>query len=290
VEDVELEKEKTLSEEGISSGDLLRLYADMKAGGGLPSGLDLAEDILRQREQYGPVSLSRFSTLLQENSEVSLRVTLLSNFTQTLTPSILKRKVAPYLEALSALQAVIIEVLGHPSDDEIRIVAIRQNSPISIYLKGAAEAVEIARNFVVPWRRHHAEDIARLEILKGEVEIQMQKAGILEVQARTSKEIAEASKLLAEASSLTEQARKLRLENDRLALNLYREKVQLALEIVLQLAPTLSEVDRLSFAFKVLPAVEQLVTADFEIAASNLTSIPLLFSNPAPNQTPPADG
>ena len=48
-------------------------------------------------------------------------------------------------------------------------------------------------------------------------------------------------------------------------LELYRDKVQLALDILEQIAPDLTEVDRITYLVKLLPPVEVLTSSELEM-------------------------
>jgi transcriptional regulator with GAF, ATPase, and Fis domain len=105
-------------------------------------------------------------------------LTLTGNDSEILTPNFLATKLSPYLNALSEIQNIISDVLKQ-KHHEIRIRMIAQNSPISVSLDGAAEAVQAVRDTVIPWRRKHAETMAHLLEQEKIAEIELKKAEVL---------------------------------------------------------------------------------------------------------------
>jgi hypothetical protein len=103
----------------------------------------------------------------------------------------------------------------------IQIRSLSQNSPISLSLDGAASALELILNLVVPWRRKHAKELAVLTVKKAEVEI-------MELRVRARRELEEADKLASERLLVEEQARAQRMENDRRERELQAEVFKLA--------------------------------------------------------------
>lgn len=61
----------------------------------------------------------------------------------------------PTLEGLEVLERATSEATGQPYRGAI--TSISQDSPVSISLAGLKEAVELALEWVIPWRRRHAE-------------------------------------------------------------------------------------------------------------------------------------
>jgi hypothetical protein len=183
---------------------------------------------------------------------------------RVLTPSYLESTIAPYLRAIAGLQNLVDEAQGR-EHRRVLIVAVTESSPISVSLEGAAEAVELVRTAVIPWRRQHAEAMARLAELDKVAEIESRKAEILEKRARAHRDRAEAERLSAEATRQREEAEKLRLENAKRRLELRRENVQLALEILAQIAPSLPEVERADYLVRILPHIEVLTSSELEV-------------------------
>jgi hypothetical protein len=182
-----------------------------------------------------------------------------------LSPDYLATVVAPYLKAVADLQDILDELQGRkPSPTVIR--AIRGSSPISVNLEGASDAVQQIEDMVVPWRREHAKAIARLTEQEKHAEIEIKKAEILERRARARRDREEAERLAAEAAKQREEAERLRLGNERLRLELHRSKIQLAVDILAQVAPNLSETDRIAYVVRLLPPLDVLMFSELELS------------------------
>lgn len=184
---------------------------------------------------------------------------------QTLNPHFLAGSVVPYLGAIADIQHVIDEVLGQPQS-KIRIKSIKQESPISVSLDGAAGAVRVVQEFVVPWKRKHAEVMAQLLEQEKRTEIESKKAEILEKRAGAAKSRAEAQRFTADATKQHEETERLKLENEKLRLDLNRAKIQLALDILKQLAPELPETEKVAYVVRLLSPLGVIVSSDLEIA------------------------
>jgi hypothetical protein len=150
---------------------------------------------------------------------------------------------------------------------EVIITSIKQHSPISVSLDGAAEAIGVVRDTIVPWRRKHNERMTRLSEEEKQAEIEIKKAEALESQARASKEKQEAERLAAESTLHRAEAEKVKLENEKLRLELDRARIQLALEVLEQLKPDLSESERMLHVIKYLPSLRVLTDSPLQITA-----------------------
>jgi hypothetical protein len=188
-----------------------------------------------------------------------LQESITSLIGQQLTPQYLTVTVLPYLNAIAEIQNAVDEIAGRETR-EIKIHSLTQNSPISVSLDGAAETVQLIKDTVVPWRRKHAETMALLMEQERQAEIESKKAEILERRAH-------AEKARVEAARQREEAEKLKLENEKTRLDLYRAKVLLALEILTQVAPNLSETERIAYVVKLLPPLEVLTSSRVEIVS-----------------------
>jgi len=103
--------------------------------------------------------------------------------------------------------------------------------------------------------------MARLLEQEKQAEIEIKKAEILEKRAHAEKERVEATKQ-------REEAQKLRLENEKLKLVLQRDKVQLAINILNLIRPTLSEADKISYIVRMLPPLDVVILSELEISAT----------------------
>lgn len=185
---------------------------------------------------------------------------------ESLTPRFLNQQLGPYLSAVGEFQRLIDDLKGELSAGVV-IKIITQNSPIEISLNGAAEALQQIKDTVSPWRRKHAEKMARLAEQEKRAEIESKKADILEKQAQVAKGRAESVKIEAEAETQRAEAERKRLENEKLRLELQRAKIQLALDILAQIAPGLPETEKICHVIKLLPVINTLALSDLELSA-----------------------
>jgi hypothetical protein len=186
-----------------------------------------------------------------------------------LTSHFLAHTVSPYISAIAEVQRIIDEIRKRERR-EVEISLISQNSPISLSLDGAAEAVGLVRDTVVPWRRKHAETMLRLLEQEKQAEIESKQAEVLEKRASATRGRAESEKLLAEAAKQHEEAEKIKLDNEKARLELYRARMQFALEVLKQVAPNLSETERIEYVVRLLPPLNTLVSSNLLIASSEL--------------------
>jgi len=187
---------------------------------------------------------------------------------EKLTPRFLSTVVGPFLMATADIQHIIDEIQGQPTQD-VRVKSINQYSPINVSLEGASEALEQIKDTIVPWRRKHTKKIARLTEREKRVEIENKKAEILEKRARAAIHEAEAEKLTVEADERREKIEGMKLENEKLRIELYRAKIQLALEVLNQVAPNLTETERIGYVVKLLPPLNTIVYSEIEVSTDD---------------------
>ncbi len=178
-----------------------------------------------------------------------------------LTPIFLGNSISPFLGAINHIQNIANQIQKLPSAD-IVIFSISQNSPITINLGNAKDAIDAIRSIIVPWRRRHAEQMALLAERKEKIEIEKNKVAILEINAQRKK--IEDDKAL-ERDLKREEIRKIQLENERTELEIQREKIKLALEIIAKIGPHLSEHETSQFVTELIPTITVLVSSDIEI-------------------------
>lgn len=169
----------------------------------------------------------------------------------------LSNEVIPYLKAIADLQDFINQVRGLSSVG-IAITSISQNSPISVSLEGASDALQVVKDSVVPWRRKHVEIMARLQEQVKLAEIENAKAEVLEKRARAAKD-------RIEATIKREEVERLQIENDKSRLELQLAKVQLSIDILNQIAQNLSESEKILYISKLLPSLDILLSSELEI-------------------------
>lgn len=179
--------------------------------------------------------------------------------TNPLTPTYLESTIMPFIKAIEDLQHIINEVKGE-QETEVLVRDIQQHSPVSVSMDGAAEAMQLVQETVVPWRRKHAEIMAQLAEREKLVEIEARKAEVLASRANTEKTKVEAEKQ-------RQEVEKMKLENEKLRLALAREKIQLALEMLAVIRPEMNDVEKIQYAMELLRPLEVLTQSPLEIAS-----------------------
>lgn len=173
-----------------------------------------------------------------------------------LTPNLLVQTVGPYLGAIANLQNIINEI--HNISNDVTLVSIQHKSPVTVDLKGASEAITIIRDTIVPWRRKHQKKLSQLAIEEKRAEIKSKQVDILGKEARIEREKTEVVKS-------REEAEGMRLKNEKVRLEISRAKVQLAIDILAQIAPLISEAERISYIVKLLPALDIILQSEVQI-------------------------
>jgi len=212
-----------------------------------PSGLLLAQKVAEALDgdlSYDDTNLDgtsiKFSLPIKKENLITLTSTISPS--QKITPQYLITSIAPYINSLAEIQHIIDDAKGRQFR-EISVKSIQQNSPISVSLDGASDAIQLVQEAVVPWRRKHAENMSLLLEQEKQVDIESKKAEVLEKRAHAEKDRVEASKQRIEVE-------KIKLENEKLRLELHREKIQLALDMLKQIAPNLNETEKLVYLVK----------------------------------------
>lgn len=193
-------------------------------------------------------SSNEFSNIVLASSQVEQPV---------LTAKYLSENVAPLLSAISEMQYVM-NMIQKRENSNVKITFISQQSPISVSLDGASQTLQTITEMVVPWRRKHAEEMARLSTLEKQAEIESIKADVLEKRAKAEKERGEIIKQRHEAERLS-------LENEKLRMEIQKEKVQLVLDILTRVAPNLSETERMTYFVRLLPSLDIITSSELEI-------------------------
>ena len=236
-----------------------RLLAELKKSGILitnilPSIWDIffekalgEANVVLSRPDRKRLSDELFADLMQEASSI---VVIFAK-KERLTPRVLRAEISPYLIAIEDIQHIIDEIEGRKWQ-EVRIQVIAQHSPISVSLDGVASAANLIRDSVIPWRREHDEIMARLIEQEKLVEIENKKAEILDKRAQSARG--------------REEAKKLQLENERLRLQLQKEKLELAISLLQQLAPNLSETEKTAYLIRIISPLETILINQSEVS------------------------
>ena len=191
-----------------------------------------------------------------------------------LTTTHLLQHTAPYLHALEQIQQTLDHALNQPHTP-IRLTALTTGS-VDVSLLDAAKVIEVTRDSIEPWRREHAQALAKLTQLEKEVLIEKGRADILIARATSQKERAEANRIQAEADKLQAEAEKTRNE-------VYHARIQLALDILKQVAPNLPEIEKLQYVMQLLQPLQTITESPLHLLTASLSTTP-----PNPNQ--PGEG
>jgi hypothetical protein len=202
----------------------------------------------------------------QRLPSASIPITLKSP--RPMTAIHLADEIAPYLRAVAKLQRIVDEIKGLRSA-EVQVVSLRENSPITATLSGAVEAVELMVTLVVPWRRKHAEMMARLTEREKLFQIENLKAELL---ARNKDQTEQEKEALALAEQ-REKVEKLRLENEKLRVEVHEAKIELALRVIEQVGPHLSETQKIGYVTALLEPLEVLMTSEVEMELTSPPSV-----------------
>lgn len=189
-----------------------------------------------------------------------------SKLSEHLTPRLLSSTIGPYITAISQLQEIISEI-KELKTHEVYIKSISQNSPISVSLDGASDAIQTIQNIVTPWRNTHIKELASLLEREKILDIECKKAEILEKHALAEKSRNEAKKISAEVDKQRVEIDRMKLENEKIKIELHREKIKLALETLEYISPNLSESEKISFVVKILQPLEILIASDITISS-----------------------
>jgi len=179
---------------------------------------------------------------------------------EELTLDYLTSDIIPYLEAVAEIQRIIDEATGRPY--QVKLHSIKQGS-ITATVSGIAQAVQIIAELVIPWKRKHTEKMAKLLEAEKRASIQKSNAEKLEIEVRTTRgqEEAKIQQLKAE---------RMRLENEKLRVELQREKIPLVFEFLEHINPDLSDEDRSAYALRALPRFETIISSPLNLAPITL--------------------
>lgn len=237
---------------------------------------DIEKEIARLEAELAQSELAL--EIVQDNRlTVTTTITNTTNPDQPLTPKYLSNEIAPYLNAITAIQNVIDEIKGQPH--EVLIRSITQSSPIEVNLTGVAEVMDILDKRFTPWKQKHAQQMARYEELKIRTEIENKQCELLQKQIAAqnaqllqAKQVEQAKLEIAEKRMELEE-RRLALEEKRLALEekrleLHRGRIQLALDILSEIEPNLNETDRIEYVMRLLPHLETITESNLEVGVN----------------------
>ena len=235
----------------------------LSPGRSLATGLNISRLItlgilllLRIEAPQSPESIAHDTLFLEDRH----------NLASAFSPAYLSTTVMPYLEAVTNIQHVIDEIHGRPPT-AINILAVRHGSIAVDITGGIRDTVELILDTVVPWRRENYRTFKQLETAQKEVEIQQKE---VEIEQAKAKLVAEAEEAIHKARLVQAQVQKQELENQKMQIEIMR----LALEMVGDVKPGLSQEERLLFAMKMLDPTRLIATSPLEIIGLETNDAP----------------
>lgn len=140
---------------------------------------------------------------------------------------------------------------------------------LNITFEGVAKSIELTQEFIVPWRRKHAQEMAQIEELEKKQRVALLEADLAEKAAKTAQTVEAAETVRAMAAQEREKAKKMQLENHLLQVKVSRAKMELVIEMLNQIAPNLDELTRLAKILELLPHVDVLTASPLMLDGSS---------------------
>lgn len=222
------------------------------------SAPDLQVDELVRRdgiERSGPVSSSSGGDL---SSTVA---TLAFKLPQKRTALHLTGQIVPYLRAVAEMQWIIDEMKGQ-GQQAVRVVAVNESLPITVTLSGVVEMIPVIVHLIVPGQRTYREMKARLHKSERVFQAENLKAQGLAGRVERAAEPTAREKQALELATQRARVEKLGLENNKLREEMQAAKSRLALRVVTELGPNLSEAQTVGYVTALLKPLEVLVMSE----------------------------
>lgn len=230
--------------------------------------VDLDKFIEWEKVKKGEVkSDAKFETKIVP--KIIVKIIFVSRDDFELNEEYIKTVIHPLINSIIQLQRIIDEILERPTF-EINVLSITKNSPVSVSLDGAAEAVQLLQETFVQWRSTHAR-------LKALLEEEEKKADIIQkrIQAR---------KGYIEASIAEEELKRLKLENEKLQFDLQiqmqKARFELAVVMLERIKPDLNDEQKEIYTQRLLILTETFLTSNLIMKTSEVIRI-------FPSATPP---
>ncbi len=192
-------------------------------------------------------------------------------------------EVVPLLKAIELFHNTVRSA-KQQNEYKIRVRAISQFSPIQLTLEGATEALKLIREMVTPWRNKHAQTIAYLQEQQLKEEIAFKRAEVIEMHARAKRGGKEAQKFEAEASVQRAESLKMQLEYEKVHLEVQRQRIQLALDVIQSIAPNMSEAERIHHVVQLFPSLETITNSKLQLTAPSTRKLTTLDIGSNPTQ------
>jgi hypothetical protein len=183
------------------------------------------------------------ATVAELESDLSRVASVMLEGIDQLTPTVLSNQLAPYRQAIIALERAGPQWSGGaPIQPKIR--ATSYNPPMSVDLEDAGNALIVLKEDIIPWRRAHAKEQAQL----------------VEGRNRVA-----AYELVGRVMSTSPEAEKQRLENERLKWRIDQERAALAAQIIDKFRPNLEESEHIVFMMRLFNPLLTLTQSAIEI-------------------------
>jgi len=176
-----------------------------------------------------------------------------------MTARYLSATIHPFLQAMVDLQNAIEVIQGQPPREVIinTISAMRQDLPLGISITGAAQAIKLTKEMIVPWRRERAD--ALNTVFAGQAA--QPSDGPIDTAPRppAAQPGPHATRIIKEAD-ISDAASKQVMNA------LQEDLLRLAQEIVDTTTSDLSTADRSTYIAKIMPALRNLAVSRLQIA------------------------
>jgi transcriptional regulator with XRE-family HTH domain len=194
-----------------------------------------------------------------EDIEESTRRIVLSRTTQErgaaegITLDALEGELLPYLRAIQTIQNVADEIDAKVTRP-LSLYRFEKYSPITIDIRGAAQAIELLLSVVVPWRREHSERMATYREKERVLEIRSLEIAVTQQQEQAATQAERGQKEL----------EKLALELKALTVALRHSQIDLAGRILTDIKPNMSEPEYARHLHQLIPGIEVLTESCLE--------------------------
>ncbi|MBC7878956.1 MAG: DUF1232 domain-containing protein [Anaerolineales bacterium] len=177
-------------------------------------------------------------------------IILVSKKEYEFTPEYIHTVVNPFINSIIEIQHIIDEITGL-QPQEVKVLSITRNSPLSVSLDGASQAIRIFQETFVPWRSKHARLLAQLEEEEKRAEIIIKR-----IQAQRDH---------VETSKLEEELRRHKIENDKLQLELQKINFEIAVGMLEKIKQNLSDEQKQLYAMRLTVLFEVILSSSLTI-------------------------
>lgn len=184
----------------------------------------------------------------------------------TLTPQTLHKYVAPYLQGLADLQQILCE-LKNEACPEPHIFSIKEDAPLRVDVNGLSEAVTMALEIIIPYRRQNAKKLAQYAVIYEQLDAYRGKMTELEAdlhqEAPVDNEMEEERQRF-EIQLISTEIERLQQENQKLESEKRRLEFEIGRELAQEILSDVSEEDRAKYSARLASAVTRLAASRIE--------------------------